>query len=406
MLNIKNKEKPFKYLFNINLFFLILVTLCISCDNEDDNRSPVLDIVSPEENEVFIVGEIVSFQVKSNDPDGIIENVTIKVNDEQISILDFEPYTYEWSTDSYQEGIYNITITATDNEGLSTTLNTQISLEVEDPSIVTLPFSQIGTTHLRSGLIIQSNGNPSIQQKGICWNTTTNPTVDDNIIYYDEIHNFGQEIPILISGLSPNTEYFVRAWSYNGISVTYGEETSASTLNSYVSNTGSITDSRDGTNYSWVQIGNQKWFAENLTYTVGMVDDGYQYISTPFGPLYGLYPECPNGWHIPTYDEWMELIDFVGGEEVAGGVLKEVGTDNWIEPNLGASDTAGFRALPTGYGIKGIFGPASHSGLYSFTYFLIGDSIKRVGLGTYGESAGFPFYGNGALFGACRCIED
>ncbi|MBB88546.1 MAG: hypothetical protein CMP06_14820, partial [Xanthomonadales bacterium] len=108
-------------------------------------------------------------------------------------------------------------------------------------------------------------------------------------------------------------------------------------------------------------------------------------------------------------DEWNELIDFVGGPEIAGGVLKESGTENWASPNTGANNTAGFSALPTGYALRG---PAEEweyvelENVYKSTAFIMSDAFRRLGLTWNTSSTSLPFYGNGTYLAACRCIQD
>jgi uncharacterized protein (TIGR02145 family) len=140
---------------------------------------------------------------------------------------------------------------------------------------------------------------------------------------------------------------------------------------------GTFIDSRDGNEYNWVQIGDQVWMAENLAYlpSVNMVADGsedaagsyyyvYGYDGTnvaeakatdnyaTYGVLYNwtaAMNACPDGWHLPSDAEWTELTDYLGGESVAGGKLKETGTTHWASPNTGATNETGFTALPGGY---------------------------------------------------------
>jgi uncharacterized protein (TIGR02145 family) len=58
---------------------------------------------------------------------------------------------------------------------------------------------------------------------------------------------------------------------------------------------------------------------------------------------------CPDGWHIPTINEWNKLVDTIlGSHFVAGGKLKETGTVHWVSPNEGATNETGFTALPGG----------------------------------------------------------
>jgi uncharacterized protein (TIGR02145 family) len=58
---------------------------------------------------------------------------------------------------------------------------------------------------------------------------------------------------------------------------------------------------------------------------------------------------CPSGWHVPTDSEWNTLITYWGGENVAGGKLKETGITHWEKPNAGATNEGGLTALPGSY---------------------------------------------------------
>ncbi len=75
----------------------------------------------------------------------------------------------------------------------------------------------------------------------------------------------------------------------------------------------------------------------------------------------GIQGVCPNGWHVPSDDEWTDLTDYFGGLTIAGGKLKEAGTEHWSSPNTGASNESGFTALPGGYRYSvGSFGGLGH----------------------------------------------
>lgn len=116
---------------------------------------------------------------------------------------------------------------------------------------------------------------------------------------------------------------------------------------------GTFTDSRDKKTYKTVVIGKQTWMAENLAYKANSgcwAYDNDQNNMATYGYLYtwdAAKSVCPSGWHLPSDAEWTQLIDYLGGKEMAGK-MKEAGTTHWTSPNTGADNSSGFGALPGG----------------------------------------------------------
>ena len=125
-------------------------------------------------------------------------------------------------------------------------------------------------------------------------------------------------------------------------------------LCSYGQEAGSITDPRDGTVYKTVKIGDQVWLGENLAFKTpdgwSVYEDISDYVKK-FGYLYtweAAAIACPVGWRLPSMQDWWSLSKSLGGDEIAGGKLKEAGTSSWKDPNTGATNSSGFAALPGG----------------------------------------------------------
>jgi len=117
---------------------------------------------------------------------------------------------------------------------------------------------------------------------------------------------------------------------------------------------GEFTDHRDGQVYKNVRIGNQVWMAENLNYNSESANAIYLNsagLSGVFGRIYCweiACEVCPDGWHLPSNEEWITLAENLGGENVAGDKMKEINTF-WISLSEEASNISGFSALPGGY---------------------------------------------------------
>jgi uncharacterized protein (TIGR02145 family) len=134
----------------------------------------------------------------------------------------------------------------------------------------------------------------------------------------------------------------------------------------------------DGNVYKTVRIGNQVWMAENLRVSryrngdlIPEITDNYEWFeivsgaccnsdnepsnNSKYGKLYNKYAVvdkrslAPYGWHISSDEEWEDLIEFLGGDDVAGSELKEVGNGSWLIKNDDATNNSGFSALPGGY---------------------------------------------------------
>jgi uncharacterized protein (TIGR02145 family) len=131
---------------------------------------------------------------------------------------------------------------------------------------------------------------------------------------------------------------------------------------------------RDNQVYKTVVIGDQVWMAENLSFET---ENSYCNENDTDCEIYGRYYTwgaamdsattgcgngvkcsaaypvrgvCPEGWHIPSEDDWAILIAVAGGEDVAGKALKsETGWyDISKEPTEGGTDEFGFSLLPSG----------------------------------------------------------
>ena len=208
-----------------------------------------------------------------------------------------------------------------------------------------------------------------ITAQGVCWSTASTPTIADNKTN-DKACDEG--FASAMTGLSPNTTYYVRAYATNDVGTGYGDIKSFKTLQA-----NTVTDI-DGNVYNTIVIGTQTWMIENLKVTkyrngdaIPNVMDSTAWISlntgaycnynndinipVTYGRLYNWFAIndsrniTPAGWHVATAAEWVTLVSYLGGKEAAGGKMKEAGLSHWISPNMDANNSSGFTALPAGY---------------------------------------------------------
>lgn len=208
------------------------------------------------------------------------------------------------------------------------------------------------------------------------------------------------------------------------------DDTNASERESHSCNSTSIVDPRDNQEYQVIQIGEQKWFVENLRYagslneansneswtSKGQNEQGAwcYYGDDPennaaYGKLYNWFVVvnesiCPPGWHIPSNAEWTQLVDFLGGTFAAGGKMKSF--TGWDDPNEGATNESCFSGLPGGsrdengnFANIGSIGywwtSTQHGSNFAWDYSLANHN------NVVGQNNNFKSYGL-----SCRCVED
>lgn len=246
------------------------------------------------------------------------------------------------------------------------------------PRVVTAAAENITTNSVKTGGNVTANGISPVTSRGVVWTLDSNvlPTILVNLGMTTNGTGIGNYVDNL-SNLTPNTTYYLRAYATSSYGTGYGEVVSFTTSPLlYTVGTG-VTDI-SGNTYGSVILNNQEWATKNLSVTkyrngdvIPQVQNATQWAAlttgawcyysyqtangTVYGKLYNWYAVndprglAPTGWHIPTNAEWISLIDFLGGSQEAGGLLKEAGTSHWQSPNTNAINSSGITALPGGY---------------------------------------------------------
>ena len=275
------------------------------------------------------------------------------------------------------------------------------------PVVTTVSVSEVTHTTASSGGNVTDDGGAEVTARGVCWSSTsqTPTTADSKTTDGSGTGSFASNI----EGLSPGTEYHVRAYATNDAGTSYGNTltfpTSQGNGIGIIFNPtltyGTVADI-DGNTYKTIQIGAKKgadgnlnttgskavqeWMAENLRATkyndgtdipLEIDNTAWTNLTTPgycwynnnlaefkdiYGALYNWYAVgtgklCPTGWHVPSDEEWHQLVLFcdpgalLGTYEsmTAGIKLRETGTTHWTSDGYLATNESGITALPGGY---------------------------------------------------------
>lgn len=283
------------------------------------------------------------------------------------------------------------------NKGLS--VRCIFGIGVSDIAVSTAAVSGIsGLSALCGGSV--STGGETVIARGLCWSTSPEPTLsNDHTVSGNTEGSFTDSL----TGLLPNTTYYVRAYVTINAGTAYGNQrsfiTSTDPLNGLPCPGNPTVTDYDGNVYNTVHIGQQCWMKENLRTThysngeeIPAGSDtsstiAYRYnpnnwgdVVATYGHLYnwpavmhgespsdnvpsGVQGICPTGWHVPSNAEWTQLASYVGNQHDyycsnwhnSGKPLAS--TTGWntasqincaVGNNLSANNASGFSALPAG----------------------------------------------------------
>jgi uncharacterized protein (TIGR02145 family) len=184
-----------------------------------------------------------------------------------------------------------------------------------------------------------------------------------------------------VTGLTNGTSYTFTVVATNSVGSSVASTVSSAVIPFFLCGTNTVSDI-DGNAYNTVLIGTQCWTKENLKTSryrngglIPNVTDGTAWINLTtgawsyynndvsnnaiYGKLYNWYTTlgdtlCPTGWGVPTDAEWTTLTTYLGGESVAGGKMKTIGTAYWESPNTGA-----IRSTPSSPGTASCTSPVA-----------------------------------------------
>jgi uncharacterized protein (TIGR02145 family) len=265
---------------------------------------------------------------------------------------------------------YTFTVVATYSVGSS--VASAASTAVTPSTVPSAPTSVVATAGNSSASVAfvapTNNGGSALTG----YTVTSNP---------NGIIAFGSTSPINVTGLTNGTAYTFTVVATNSVGSSVASTVSSAVIPFFLCGTSTFSDI-DGNIYNTVLIDNQCWMSENLKTSryrnggsIPNVTDGTAWSNSTtgawsyynndvlnnaiYGKSYNWYTTlgdtlCPTGWGVPTDAEWTTLTTYLGGESVAGGKMKTIGTAYWESPNTGAINLSGFSALPGGF--RNIYG--------------------------------------------------
>jgi uncharacterized protein (TIGR02145 family) len=420
------------------------------CNKSDEaaNKAPACNITNPADGIEIENNISVTISVDADDRDGKITEVVFTIDGFNVGSTVNFPYHYEWNTEVENPGNHSIKATAHDNRGSSTSDEITITI-IEADSSHKIPVASFTTnlTFISPGSSVSFIDLSTKKPDSWLWDFGDGETSTSQHISHTFLTAGSFSVSLTVANF------------YGSDSVT---KNSCVLVSVGGVETGTVAD-YDGNSYQTVKIGDQFWMAENLKTThfsdgteiplveenvswfnLDYSDKAYCYYdnssanSNPYGALYtwasamngasttDLNPSnvkgiCPDGWHLPSDAEWIELEMFLGMSFEQADAFGWRGTDEGdkMKANFGwnnngnGNNSSGFSALPAGSRLGGTFDGLGETTRYwstteyiNITHFAFSRTLdsNHSGVGWFNCN---HYYGFPKDFGlSVRCIRD
>lgn len=293
-------KKVSVFIFTALMVQMVLLSSC----KEKENQSPTVEIYAPADETMVMRGDQVLIKARAEDSDGSVDELKFYIGYLNVAAVSEKPYEYTWEVSDSIIGDVAVRAVAIDNEGGATSHSINVVVDAPggfNPELTYGTVSDFDGNNYKTILI----GNQNWMAENL------------KVSHYAD----GTPIPFV----SDDVE-----WSNLGTS---------------------------GRAYCWYDNSSEFNDVLGALYSWPGVMNGASGVSDSSGMIQGV---CPDGWHVPSDDEWKALEMELGmSQEVAdkyewrgsyeGGYLKEMGFSHWDNPNTSADNSSGFTALPGGF---------------------------------------------------------
>ena len=331
----------------------------------------------------------------------------------------------EWSGDA--DGTSPIVeITVDEEKNITATFDVQL----HPPTVTTTPVTNITQNSANSGGNVTSSGGATVTERGVCYSTSQNPTTSSTCVSSGSgTGSFTSNL----TGLSPSTTYYVRAYATNSQGTGYGEQKSFTTLQEpfgdwprdtetevveVTSPTGRVWMDRNlGASLAATSSTDSQAYGD--LYQWGRATDGHQLrnsqttytLSGTDQPDHGsfiLAPNSPSDWRSPQNDNLWQGVRGINNPCPAGYRLPTEAEWNAERISWSSRDASGAFGSPLKLPVAGYRGDSSGSleGVGSIASYwsstVSGSSGRRLG---FGSTTAFMLTYNRAFGASVRCIK-